>query len=197
VDGVEIPGVCRGVRLEKNMTTLIPDMITSNVWLERPELGAYAATVSQIWAMIESELSLTFIILSGSNLALGAAFSTVVPLRNRLEMIRALVDRFLEDPDRKKYRSLGDRAERLGKRRNSVVHGLWSTREDESDAVFLEKPYPKTLLEAEPVAYRKENFKKLILDLSSLRADLVEFRSHLLDLAKAQPFPRSFLLPVE
>jgi hypothetical protein len=120
------------------MTTLIPNMITANAWVERPELATYAATVSQIWAMIESELSLTFIILSGSNLALGAAFSTVVPIRNRLVMIRALVDRFLEHPDRKKYKVLETRVETLGKHRNSIVHGLWSIREDEPDVIFLE-----------------------------------------------------------
>jgi hypothetical protein len=168
---------------------------TSKVWIERPELGTYAASVSQIWALIEQSLSHIFIILSGSNLALGAAFVTVIPIRNRLNMIQKLVDRFLDDADRKRYQDLAARVERIGRRRNDVVHGLWSIKKDHPDVVFLHIRYPRTQEEAEPVAYGgKDKFKRLILDLEALRADVGKFRSHLSDLAKAEPFPRSFLI---
>ena len=167
---------------------------TPKVWLERPELGIYAASISQIWALIEQDLSRIFIILSGSNLALGAAFATVVAIQNRLRMVQKLVDRFLDKPDRAQFERLAGRIERMGRRRNAVVHGLWSIRKEEPDAVFLNNPYPRTQAEAEPVVWRKANFGRLILDLEALRADVGKFRKHLTDLKKVQPFPRSFLI---
>ena len=100
----------------------------------------------------------------------------------------------MDDADRKRYKDLAARVERIGRRRNDVVHGLWSIKKDQPDVVFLHIPYPRTQEEAEPVAYGKDKFKRLILDLEALRADVGKFRSHLSDLAKAEPFPRSFLI---
>jgi hypothetical protein len=181
----------------RDMTTFVVNIITPKVWIERPELGTYTASISQIWSMIEYDLSIVFILLSGSNLALGAAFAAVLSIRTRVQMIGALVDRFLEDADRENYKSLGKRIERMGRRRNDIVHGIRSIRKGEPDVVFLQKPYPRTLSEAEPVAYRKAEFKRVILELESLRSDIKNFRMHLSELAKAKPFPRSFLLPPE
>jgi hypothetical protein len=127
-------------------------------------------------------------------MALGSAFVTVVAIQNRFRMAQKLVERFLDKPDRAQFKTLARRIVRMGRRRNAVVHGLWSIRKEIPDTVFLHNPYPRTQAEAEPVFWKKENFKRLILDLEALRADVAKFRMHLTDLAKTQPFPRSFLI---
>jgi hypothetical protein len=165
-----------------------------DVWHQRPKLASHIATISQIWALIEYDLVLIFVVLSGSNLAMGAVFTGVVPIQTRLTMIQKLVAAFLQREDRVAWQSLRSQIEKMAGQRNTIVHGFWSIREEEPDTIFRQERFPLAMARAKPVPYTHDTFIDVQNQLNRLRSDLAKFSAHVDDLAREQPFPRSFLL---
>jgi hypothetical protein len=166
-----------------------------DVWRQRPDLAGHIAAISQIWALVEYELALMFVILSGSNLALGRVFFDIVGLPPRLQMLHSLINTYMRDKaDKQRYDDLQQRLRKAGSLRNSIVHGLWDIRDDRPKTIFLTHPYPLTTAEATSVPYTKRRFTDTAKSFGLLYRDIVAFRSHLSTLAQAEPFPRTFLL---
>ena len=175
--------------------TFIVHKLGWDVWRQRPELAEHVATISQIWSLVEYELALTFTILSGSNLALGRVFFDIVGLQPRLQMLRGLINAYVKDDiDRKLYTDLQERLRKAGRLRNDIVHGLWDIRDDRPDMIFLGRPFPLTMAEAQPVPYTARRVTDTVKDFGSLYTDVSKVRDRMLSLAQAEPFPRSFVL---
>jgi hypothetical protein len=155
-------------------------MAHSGVWRERPKLAIHIAHVSQIWALIEAELALVFQQLSGSSrIAMMSAFSFVLAIHTRLNMITKLADDLFGDDERARWRGIKGRIESAAERRNEIVHGLWCTYEDDVDAVFLSKPVPRRPGDLRLTRYTHPDFVEIENELEATRHELTLFSRQL------------------
>jgi hypothetical protein len=109
---------------------------------------------------------------------MGAVFSGIVPVQTRLNMIHKLVKVFLEGEDQVAYQALRRDVETMAKRRNVIIHGFWTIRDEEADTIFLKEKFPLAMAEAEPVPYTHETFIGVQHQLENQRGDATRFRKH-------------------
>lgn len=163
-------------------------------WKDRPELAPYFARVVQCWAGIEWQLAMIFAILSGGHLAHARVHHDIPNIHTSARVLRTLAKTQLGKAD---YLTLDDllrRAESSSTKRNKIVHGFWSIRDDKPDEIFLEKMFPTSATESKAIPYTKQRFLDTANKFLELYKDLDSFHRHILWLSRQEPFPRSALL---
>lgn len=125
---------------------------TDNPFDSEPEFARLIGLVVERWSLLEKRLAGTLAcLLDGNKTAAEVIFYTVVSNKTRLDIIEALAKKLVPDgPEKDGVLKLLDRADRLNKSRNNIIHGEYHTGMNGLDRLSI-RPLAKETRQWTPI----------------------------------------------
>lgn len=173
-----------------------------SVMFQRPHLAPYIATVSSVWALIESSLTDLLSLFLEANTHLGyALLESASSDHSKLKMIKAAAKVSLRLEEYQEFDALLKRHESIGRTfRHPIVHGIWMVSDTYPDALLWHNPketarrhaaiamHPSnpdrieklTANLSPPKVWREDSFRRACDEVSALLAAIQNFHFRLM-----------------